>query len=158
MPVDGEDFTELDDVPIAKISREEVFKAAVKTQNGWKDNMEEENYRSTGEAIESVTIEPQMQGADEYTVGSNKIQVLIGEVGRAPGSFPNVDQLGEWVHEQAGLPDKGDADFDNAVYNIGKHIAENGLPAYRFGTRAFREVSQELEAELEQRFAEEWDE
>lgn len=157
MPVD-EDFSELEDVPIAWIAREETFKAAIRTQGKWQENMSEEDYRNTGEAINSITISPQAEGANEYRIGTDKIQALIGELGRAPGSFPNVDQLGEWVHEQAGLPDKGDADFDNAVYNIGKHIAANGLPAYRFGTRAFREVSQELEAELEARFDEAWDE
>lgn len=158
MAYDGEEFRELSDVPIARIAREEVFRAAVKTQGAWQDNMDEEDYRNTGETINSITIEPQAQGADAYTVGSDKIAALIGEFGRAPGSFPHVGQLGEWVHEQAGLPDKGDDDFDTAVYNIGKHIAENGLPAYRFGTRAFREVSRELEAELEERFDEEWGE
>jgi len=43
----------------------------------------------------------------------------------------------------------------DTVYNVGKSIAEEGLPAYRFGGRAFREESERAQDRVEERFADE---
>jgi len=124
---------------------------AVETQGNWQDNMIDAGYRNTGDTINSITVETPQQFV--RLVGSDRVAALIGELGRAPGAgHPPPDDLGDWVHEQAGLPDRGETvewefdgevqevTFDQAVFLIGRSINEDGLPAYHFGERAAREA------------------
>lgn len=155
------DVDEYQGIDIDEITRNALDAVATKTQNQWRDNMDQAGYRNTGEAIRSIAIET----PEEFVrlIGSDKIQVLIGEVGRAPGSgHPPPDDLGDWVHEQSGLPDRGETvewefdgelqevTFDQVVFLIGRAIDENGLEAHHFGERAVRETTT-LDREFERR-------
>ncbi|MCU4743461.1 hypothetical protein [Natronoglomus mannanivorans] len=158
-----------DGIDFDTIATEELDKAAVRTVNAWVDNMLEAGYRNTGDTANSITWE----SPEQYVrvVGSDRIAALIGEFGRRPGAgHPPPDALGDWVHEQAGLPDRGGTvewdfgdgpetvTFDQAVYLIGKGIDESGLPAHAFGRRAFREVADEFERNITRRLQEAVDE
>jgi hypothetical protein len=148
-------FEDMESQDIDRIAREEVFKAAINTQNTWKELLDRAEWRNTGEGIESINIEPQTQGALEYTVGSEKIQIAIAEFGRAPGSTPPPPEpIADWVNEQAGLPNKGDEDFKNTVYNVQMSIAEKGIEPIRAGRNAFSQESENAEQRLEERLSE----
>lgn len=163
------DIDTYDGIRIVEIAEDELDKAAVDTVNAWVDNMLEAGYKNTGDTANSITWE----SPEQYVrvVGSDRVAALIGEFGRAPGSGqPPPDALGDWVHEQTGLPNRGgsvewdfgdgpvEVDFDQAVYLIGKGIDESGLPAHRFGWRAFQEVAAEYEARVVDRLNDEIDE
>ena len=151
MSYDGDDFAEMKDKDIEKIALKEAEKQAIRFQTEWQDNMIEADYKNTGEAINSITVE---RIPDGFRIGTDKIQAIVGEFGRSPGTFPNVNALAEWVNEQTGLPDRGDSDFDNAVYNIGKQIAEEGLPPYRFARSAWENLEDEYEQRVQERLEE----
>lgn len=157
-----------DGINFEEIAEEELDRAAVQTVNQWVDNMLEAGYQNTGDTANSITWDTPEQYV--RVVGSDRIAALIGEFGRAPGAgHPPPDALGDWVHEQAGLPDRGGTvewdfggapetvTFDQAVYLIGKGIDESGLPAHEFGQRAFEEVYPEFEQRLASRIDEELD-
>ena len=140
---DGEDFAELNtDSQIQQIAEEEVFSLAVRFQNEWEDILIEANWQNTGKGIESISLKPQREGATSYTVGSDKIQILIAEFGRRPGAkMPPEAPIREWVNEQAGLPNKGDDGFEGTVFVIRRSIAEEGIEPLMAGRKAFSKVS-----------------
>ena len=141
-------------VDIRGIASEELFKASTRTMNSWRSNLEEAGWRNSGEAINDVTVDPPREGAQSYEVGGDVIQLAIAEFGRAPGSFPPPSAIGEWVNEQAGMPNKGDSEFDSVVYAVSKSIAESGIEGFRPGTRAFREESEKVADRIQQRIEE----
>lgn len=154
--VDAEVYNGLE---IVEISHEELDSAATKTVNEWQDNMLEAGYQTSGDTVNSITWEE--DGENARVVGSDRMAALIGEVGRDPGAgHPPPDAIGDWVHEQAGLPNRGETvewefdgkvqevTFDTVVYLIGRSINENGLPAHRFGWRAFQTVAKEFDADV----------
>jgi hypothetical protein len=163
------DVEEYEGVDLEEITDDALDTVSVETQNNWQDNMNEAGYRNTGETINSITWEETRRFVRR--VGSDRIAALIGELGRAPGAgHPPPDALGDWVHEQADLPDRGETvewtfdgevqevTFDQAVYLVGRAINETGLPAYHFGERAARdardldeEIARRLDAALEAR-------
>jgi len=134
-------------------------------QENWRDNMDRAGYRNTSETINSITIEQPFEFVRR--IGSDRIAALIGEFGRPPGAgHPPPDDLGDWVHEQAGLPDRGETvewefdgevqtvTFDQTVYLIGRAINREGLPAYHFGENA-SEDARDLDEEIDRRLEEE---
>jgi len=144
-----------DGVDFEKLTEDALDAVAVETQETWRDLMDEAGYRNTGEAIRSIAVE--RPNTFTRLVGSDRIQVLIGEVGREPGSMPPRDPIANWVDEQAGLPSRGDEDFDDTVWGVRKGIEENGLPAYHFAERAVAK-SQGLGGELARRVKQEAEE
>jgi len=150
MAYDGSEFQELDDVPIQQIARDEIFKAAIRTQETWRAILDEAGWVDEGNAKADITISPQGQGADEYEVGGDIIQLIIAEYGRRPGApMPPHKPIAEWVHRQAGMPSQGDDGFDNTVFNVRQHIAENGLEPIRAGARAFRRESERAQESVD---------
>ena len=155
---------EHDGIDFDKITEDALDTVAVETQNNWQDNMIQAGYRTTTDTINSLTVETPQQFV--RLVGSDRIAALIGELGRAPGAgHPPPSALGDWVHEQSGLPSRGETvewefggetqtvTFDQAVYLVGRSIDENGLPAHHFGERAFREaraLSDEIQRRLDE--------
>lgn len=156
-----------DGLDIEGITDDGLDAVATDAQEGWRDNMADAGYRNTGESIRSISIETPEQFV--RLVGSDRIAVLIGEFGRPPGAgHPPPDELGDWVHEQAGLPSRGGSvewtfdtwsagegtthtvSFDQVVYIIGRAINERGLEAHHFGERAARDA-RDLDEELERR-------
>jgi hypothetical protein len=148
-------------VDFERITENALDSVAVEVQNNWQDGMDQAGYRNTGETINSITIESPEQFV--RLIGSDKTAALIGEVGRAPGAgHPPPDRLGDWVHEQAGLPDRGGSvewsfggetqtvTFDQAVFLIGRSINENGLEPHHFGERAANDATP-LDEEIAER-------
>jgi len=166
------DIDEYEGLDLVEATEDALNAVATDVQNNWMDNMDDAGYRTTGEAIRSISIE----APDQFVrlIGSDKIQVLIGEFGRAPGAgHPPPDDLGDWVHEKSGLPNRGgsvewdfgegpvEVTFDQAVYLIGRAIDENGLEAHHFGERAARdardldtEVARQLQQQLDEQSTE----
>jgi len=156
MTYDGSDFQELDDVPIQEIAREELFKASINTQNLWQDILDNYGWRNDGEAINDITVDPQREGADSYTVGGDVIQLIIAEYGRRPGApMPPHEPIADWVNEQSSMPSKGDERFDGVVFLVRREIAENGIRAIGAGREAFRRESENAKQRVEKRFGEE---
>lgn len=156
------DFETYDGIDFETIATEELDNAAVNTVNQWVDNMLRAGYKNTGDTANSITWE----SPEQYVrvVGSDRIAALIGEFGRRPGAGqPPPDALGDWVHEQAGLPNRGETTewdfgdgpqtvtFDDVVYLIGRGIDESGLPAYAFGRDAFKRVSKQYQQNVADR-------
>jgi len=158
------DVTEYEGVDVVGLAEEELDRTAVKTQSTWQDNMLAEGYKNTGEAINSITWDaPETL---ERVVGSNKKQVEVGEYGRAPDAgFPPKDAIADWVHEQQGLPNRGESvewdfgdgpeevPFEQVVFLIQRAIHENGLPAYGFGRKAAREEGPKFAERLQRRLS-----
>jgi len=168
MAYDGSEFQELDDVPIQQIARDEVFRASVNTQNLWKQILDDYGWRNDGEAINDITIDPQAEGAESYTVGGDVVQLLIAEYGRRPGAaMPPHEPIADWVHEQSSMPNKGEittmnfgdgpqeVSFDSFVFIVRRSIAENGIRAIGAGREAFRRESENAKQRVEKRFGEE---
>ena len=153
MGFDGpEDMNRID---FERIASEEAFKAAVRTQETWRDNLDAADWRNTGEGIASIAIEPQTEGASEYKTGSDKVQILVAEKGRAPGSMPPHDDLADWVNEQANLPNRGEDGFENTVFNVRKAIAQHGIEGFQPGQRAFRAERERAVESIKERLNEE---
>ena len=118
--------------------------------------MLDEGWVNTGETVNSIVVQPAREGADSYTVGTDKIAALIAEFGRRPGAkAPPPDDLGEWVNEQSGMPNRGDDDFDSVVYLVGQSIAENGIDAIMPARRAWDQVDGEYEERVSERLSDE---
>lgn len=148
-----------------QIAEEELDKASVRTTNTWQEKMAEAGYKNTGDTINSITWESPAQF--ERVIGSDRMAALVGEFGRRPGAgHPPPDAIADWVHDQAGLPNRGETaewdfgdgpetvTFDTVVFLIGKGINENGLPAHNFGQKALREEGPRLEEGLAERLQE----
>lgn len=158
-----------DGIEFEAIATEELDRAAVKTVNEWVDNMLAQDYKATGDTVNSIAWD----SPEQYVrvVGSDRIAALIGEFGRPPGAGqPPPDALGDWVHEQSGLPSRGETvewtfdkwaaegegtthelTFEQVVFIIGRAIDDRGLPAHHFGQQAFDVVVGEFEADINQR-------
>jgi hypothetical protein len=138
---------------LRQIASDELDKVSVRTVNEWQRNMDEAGYRNTGDTINSITWEAPAEL--ERVIGSDRIAALIGEFGRPPGAgHPPPDDIADWVHEQSGLPDRNDDDFDSTVFLIGRAIDRRGLPAQRFARDAVEEVAPSLVDGIEQRLNE----
>ena len=156
MTYDGDDFSEIpEDSRIQEVAQEEVFAQSIRFQNEWQDLLLEEGYVNTGETVNSIVIEPAREGSDSYTVGTNKVAALIAEFGRRPGAkMPPHQPIADWVNEQQGLPNTADDDFDNVVFLVRQSIAENGLEAFMPARRAWQNVADEYEQNVERRLQE----
>lgn len=150
-----------DGLDYERLAEDALDTVSVETQTNWVDNMLDAEYRNTGDTVNSITIE--RVSRLRRLVGSDRIAALIGELGRAPGAgHPPPDALGDWVHEQSGLPDRGETvdwefdgetqtvTFDQVVFLIGRSIDRDGLPAHHFGERAARDA-RDLDAEIARR-------
>lgn len=149
-----------DGINLEKIASEETFKQSVRVANTWRENIRSGEgaagdhgspFVNTGEAANDVTVDPQQEGALEYVVGGDVIQLLIAEVGRAPGEFPPPEPIADWMREQLGVQDPD-------PFPVQRHIAEEGIEGFAPARGAANQHKGELEenvltrieAELEQ--------
>lgn len=144
------------DMDIEARIREELFKTAIDMQNRWADHLADGTgigqhrgpYVNTGEAVASIDIDPPMAGAPEYTVFSDTWQVLIAEVGRAPGSKPPpFAPIADWVHEKLGIA-RDAPDFHGIVRAVQMKIARDGLAPFLPMEKSIAEVVQGLEQRM----------
>lgn len=173
------DVEAYDGVDVLSIAREEVFRAATRTQKRWKKNLTKgrgavpaktsggkrnPSWVNTGGGRSSITLEPQEQGALAYRVGSDKIQIIVAEVGRSPGEPPPPwAPIAQWAKE-VGIVDTFYLEEDEAPESvqdtltaIRMSIAKNGIggfaPGYEAGKREEprfrRRLLERTQAEIE---------
>jgi hypothetical protein len=135
--------------------RDELYKAAVRMQNAWQDNLASGEgvtshggpYINTGEAVASIDIEP--PSGDTVEIFSDAIQVLTAEVGQAPGTMPSFTAISDWVHEKLQIR-RDDPGHYPIVQKIRQNIFDKGLKGFAPMEAAIGTVS----ADLEKRIAE----
>lgn len=165
----GESFSvaieEYEGIDVERITSEEAFKAAVRTQTRWRENLDKGRgaegshnggYRNTGEAASDITVEPKEPGALEYFIGGDVVQLAVAEIGRVPtpGSPPPFDAIADWAREK-GLQPEGDQSFEDMVEAIRWSIADNGLEGFAPGRLAGEEIGPTFEENVIRRINEE---
>jgi len=148
---------------LERISREEAFKAAVRTQREWRTNLDRgegavgshpRSYRNTGEAAGDITVTPaDPEGSDEFRVGGDVVQLAVAEFGRvpSPGSPPPFEAIADWARERGLSPDEGT--FEEMVDAIRWSIADNGLEPFGPGRLAAQEVGPTYQENVEERLS-----
>jgi hypothetical protein len=140
------EVSEYEGVPVLEIASEELFRTATRTMNTWRDNLRNGTgadgshgrpWVNTGEAANSVTIDPPREGALEYLVGGDRIQLAVAETGRAPGAMPPPEPIVDWMREQLGVDDPD-------PWPIQKKIEEEGIEGFAPGRAAVNEHAPEL--------------
>lgn len=146
---------------IEQIASNEAFKAAVRTQRVWRKNLASGDgavgshpraYRNTGEAVGDITVSPAEEGATEYRVGGDVVQLAVAEFGRVPtpGSPPPFEAIADWARERNINPE-GNETFEEMVDAIRWSIADNGLEPFAPGKLAAQEVGPEYERNVTER-------
>jgi len=146
-----------------EIVSEELFKAAVRTQNAWRDNLDQGRgalgshgrpYVGTSEAINRTVIYPEQPGEQAYEVVGETLQHAIAEFGRQPGAkMPPHEPISEWAKLQGLVPREGET-WDDMVLNIRRHIAAHGLRAFAPGQLAADTIAPTVEPAIRARIAE----
>jgi len=150
-----------------QIVSEELWKAAVRTQQQYQENLEKglgaegshgRPYVGTGEAIARTTCFPELPGADEYLVKGETMQHVIAEYGREPGKrMPPPEPIERWAREAGLVPREGET-FDDMILNIRRHIAAHGLRGFAPGLLAMQTVAPTVEESIKARFKRELEE
>lgn len=146
---------------LREIASEEAFKAAVRTQKAWRNNLDEgrgavgthpRSYRNTGEAVGDVTVTPESEGADEYKVGGDVVQLAVAEFGRVPtpDSPPPFEAIADWARERGIRPEDGQT-FEQMVDGIRWSIADDGLPPFGPGRLAAQQEGPKYQENAEER-------
>lgn len=152
----------LDPAPdIERIVSEELFKAAVRTQNAWKENLQQGKgvegdhgrpYVGTGEAINRTTVYPEHPGADVYEIVGETVQHVIAEFGRTPGAkMPPAEPIARWAKEAGVVPRDGET-WEGMIFTLRRHIAEHGLRGFAPGLLAMQTIAPTVEAAIKTRF------
>lgn len=148
-----------DGIDVEKIASEELFKASLRAQEHWRKNLHEGQgalgshghpYEFTGESQNDITISPQTEGALEYVVGGDVVQLAVAEFGRAPGSPPPRDAIATWARLKGLVPREGET-FDEMVAGLRWHIAKHGLKAFAPAQLAADTVNLDLEERIRAR-------
>lgn len=163
-------------VDVLGIAQEEVFKAATRTQTRWKQNLtrgrgavpartsggkRNTSWVNTGEGRGSITLEPQEQGALAYRVGSDKVQVIVAEVGRSPGEAPPPwTPIADWANE-VGLvsrfypePAMAPEDVVDTIMAVRLSIAKHGIGGFAPGHEAGQVEGRRFERRVIERMSE----
>lgn len=136
-PYEGLDFQE--------IANQELQKAAIRTQEYWRDNLRDYGWVDRGEAVNDVAV---VKVDDTtYKIGGDVIQLAIAEFGRAPGEMPPKEDISEWARRKGLQPNEGQ-DWDGMVYAIRKSIAEDGIEGFSPGRRAAKKASKKVERDV----------
>lgn len=166
-----------DGIDVERIASEELFAYSLKAKQEWVDNLlagqgaagvhgehREEGpapapYKNTGEATNDVTISPQGEGALQYVIGGDVVQLAIAEFGRRPGAPPPPYRpIARWAREKKLTPDEGQT-FEDMVNLIRWAISARGLHGFaparaaarRYDSKGLeKRVSKRFERELEQ--------
>ena len=146
---------------IERIVSEELFKAAVRTQNAWKENLQQGKgaegdhgrpYVGTGEAINRTTVYPEHPGADVYEIVGETVQHVIAEFGRTPGAkTPPPEPIERWAREAGLVPRDGET-WEGMIFTLRRHIAEHGLRGFAPGLLAMQTIAPTVEAAIKTRF------
>jgi len=146
---------------LEQIAREEAFKAAVRTQRAWRENLEQGKgavgshpraYRNTGEAVGDITVTPaDPEESNEFRVGGDVVQLAVAEFGRVPtpGSPPPFEAIADWARERGLSPDEGT--FEEMVDAIRWSIADEGLEPFGPGRLAAQQEGPKYEERATER-------
>ncbi len=142
------------------IVSDELFKAAIRTQNTWRNNLQAGKgekgshgrpYVGTGEAIARTTLYPETPGAMAYLVAGETIQHLIAEFGRRPGAPPPpFEPISRWARE-AGLRPAPGQTWTQMINIIRFAIGRRGLRAFAPMAAAVNTVGPTVEPRIERR-------
>lgn len=169
----GVDISAYEGIEVERIAREETFKAAVRTQNQWRENLDkgkgalgrhgryresgtsDTQFRNTGEAVNDITVTP-AEPSLEHFVGGDVIQLAIAEFGRvpSPNSPPPYQAIADWAREKGLQPDQGET-FEEMVDAIRWAIADRGIPGFAPARLAAQQVGPEFEENTIRRLNEE---
>lgn len=160
-------------VDVLGIAREEVFKAATRTQSRWKQNLtrgrgvtkartsggkRNPSWVNTGEGRGSISLEPETQGALAYRIGSEKVQVIVAEVGRSPGEPPPPwTPIAQWAKEVGIVPrfypeeDEAPETVQDTLTAIRMSIAENGIGGFAPGHEAGQREGRRFQRRVRER-------
>jgi len=146
------DADEYEGINLTEIASEETFALAVEVGNTWRDNIRQgEGVRSrdhpwvnSGEAANDVAVDPPAEGALEYEVGGDVVQLAVAEYGRSPGSFPPPEPIADWIREQLG-------EDDPDPFPIQRSIAKRGIKGFAPARAAANEYRGELAARIGRR-------
>jgi hypothetical protein len=146
---------------IERIVSEELFKAAVRAQNAWKENLQQGKgaegdhgrpYVGTGEAINRTNLYPEHPGADVYEIVGETVQHVIAEFGRTPGArMPPAEPIERWAQEAGLVPRDGET-WEGMIFTLRRHIAEHGLRGFAPGLLAMQTIAPTVEAAIKTRF------
>ena len=156
-----EGITDEDGKSLEQIAREEAYKAAIRTQSTWRENLEQgkgavgshpRGYRNTGEAVGDITVTPSdPEASNEFRVGGDVVQLAVAEFGRVPtpGSPPPFDAIADWARERGLSPDEGT--FEEMVEAIRWSIADEGLEPFGPGRLAAQKEGPKYEERATER-------
>lgn len=146
-----------------QIVSEELWKAAVRTQQQYQENLEKglgadgshgRPYVGTGEAIARTTVSPELPGADEYLVKGETMQHVIAEYGREPGKrMPPPEPIERWAREAGLVPREGET-WDSMIFALRQHVAVHGLKGFAPAQLAVDLISPTLDGNIRARIAE----
>ena len=154
MSYDGDSFADLDDFDIGETAQQELAKQAIRFQTRWIENLLDAGWVNTGEGVNSITVD---KIPDGFRIGTDKIQVLIAEVGRSPGTMPPHDPISQWVHEQSDMPNKGESEtrmvdgeeqtvtHEDVVFLVRRSIKQTGIEPIRAARNAWESTEDEYE-------------
>lgn len=152
---------------IERIVSEELFKAAVRTQNAWKENLQQGKgaegdhgrpYVGTGEAINRTNLYPEHPGSDVYEIVGETVQHVIAEFGRTPGAkMPPAEPIARWAKEAGVVPRDGET-WEGMIFTLRRHIAAHGLRGFAPGLLAMQTVAPTVEESIKARFKRELEE
>lgn len=152
---------------IERIVSEELFKAAVRTQNAWRENLQQGKgaegdhgrpYVGTGEAINRTNLYPEHPGADVYEIVGETVQHVIAEFGRTPGAkMPPAEPIARWAKEAGVVPRDGET-WEGMIFALRRHIAAHGLKGFAPGLLAMQTVAPTVEESITARFKRELEE
>jgi hypothetical protein len=152
---------------IERIVSEELFKAAVQTQNAWRENLQQGKgaegdhgrpYVGTGEAINRTSLYPEHPGTDVYEIVGETVQHVIAEFGRTPGAkMPPAEPIARWAKEAGVVPRDGET-WEGMIFTLRRHIAEHGLKGFAPGLLAMQTVAPTVEESIKARFKRELEE
>ena len=84
------------------------------------------NINDTGNAIQSLRVDFDTKRQTVQSVGADYIEIL--NTGRAPGKFPPVQAIREWVQSKLGV---SEAEANSVAYLVGRKIANEGTAIFK---------------------------
>lgn len=140
----------------------EVLKEyALVIQEHYKNRLNENDKRATDNLINSIRYEYHNQGISyEIDLRLEDYWKYV-EYGRAPGKFPPIDKILEWITAKQILPHpdgNGNLPTEKQLaYLIARHIAEEGIEAGNYLNDTIDEINEEFTLRIEQALTQDLD-
>jgi len=101
-----------------------------------------QNYVDSDKPVKILKID-----GDEYTIYSDKYQILVAEIGQAPGIRPPFMAISDWVNEKLGIK-KNDPAHYPIVVAVQNKIEAKGLEPFAPMEKAVIDTVADLEKRL----------